>query len=82
MVSSSPLKRSALGSISSILNVSHRTPTKQGRVGKIVTPGYKGIKRKLINLFNANKENSPYKTLPGKVAVEFGGKVCSTIDLF
>jgi len=61
MVYSSPLKRSALGSISSILNTTSKTPTQQGRVGKSATPQKSGIRQKLANLFSSNKENSPRK---------------------
>jgi hypothetical protein len=61
MVYSSPLKRSALGSISSILNTTSKTPAKQGRVGKSATPQRSGIRQKLANIFTSNKENSPRK---------------------
>lgn len=86
MVYSSPAKRSALGSISSILNTTPKTPcTKQGRVGKSATPRVAGIRQKLASLFGGNKENSPRK----KDLLEYqaqlsesswsggdGGKVC------
>lgn len=62
MVSSSPLRRSALGSISSILNTTPKTPTKHGRVGKSATPRSTGIRHKLLHLFNGNKDNSTEKT--------------------
>jgi hypothetical protein len=62
MVSSSPLRRSALGSISSILNTTPKTATKHGRVGKSATPRSTGIRQKMLHLFNGNKENSPGKT--------------------
>ena len=61
MVYSSPLKRSALGSISSILNTTSKTPAKQGRVGKSASPQKSGIRQKLANIFTSNKENSPRK---------------------
>jgi hypothetical protein len=62
MVYSSPVKRSALGSISSILNTTPKTPaTKSGGVGKSATPRVAGIRQKLANLFSGNKENSPRK---------------------
>ena len=64
MVYSSPVKRSALGSISSILNTTPKTPTRQGRVGKSATPRSNGIRQKIAHLFGANKENtSPRKTV-------------------
>ena len=63
MVYSSPFKRTALGSISSILNTTPKTPAKQGRVGKSATPRTSGIRQKLANLFSASKEKSPRKTI-------------------
>lgn len=61
MVRSSPLKRSALGSISSILNTTPKTPAKQGRVGKSATPRSNGIRQKIAHIFSSNKENSSHK---------------------
>jgi hypothetical protein len=61
MVHSSPLKRSALGSISSILNTTPKTPAKQGRVGKSATPRSSGIRQKIAHIFTSNKENSSRK---------------------
>jgi hypothetical protein len=61
MVHSSPLKRSALGSISSILNTTPKTPAKQGRVGKSATPRSNGIRQKIAHIFTSNKENSSRK---------------------
>jgi hypothetical protein len=75
MVYSSPFKRTALGSISSILNTTPKTPAKQGRVGKSATPRTSGIRQKLVNLFNANKEDSPRKTILGDWKRSESGKV-------
>jgi hypothetical protein len=63
MVYSSPVKRSALGSISSILNTTPKTPTRLDRVGKSATPRSAGIRQKIAHLFGVNKENSPRKAL-------------------
>ena len=65
MVHSSPRKRSALGSISSILNTASKTPSKQGRVGKSASPSKSGIRQKLATLFTGNRENSPRKLFFG-----------------
>lgn len=70
MVYSSPVKRSALGSISSILNTPYKTPTKQGRVGKSATPQKTGIRQKIASIFNRDKENSPRK---GRLLDEWDG---------
>ena len=81
MVYSSPLRRSALGSISSILNTTSQTPTKQGRVSKSQTPRSSGIRQKIANLFTIDKENSPCKRILGNWGKSENGEVCQQ-DLF
>jgi hypothetical protein len=82
MVASSPYKRSALGSISSILNTTPKTPTKHGRVGKSATPRSLGIRRKLVDMFSGNKESSPRKSGFGGLTGGESLEVCQCRDLF